>query len=334
MSYLVGITLTIIASIILLVLLMLIFGVATVTGWGSEIKYMLEHLNSIQAMIVGMTAIVLYFLFYLAIISFFVGGYYGPAVQAVFEDRVTIGSFFRYGYRFVFRFAGKYVLIVILGLLLVLPSVLLIATSHSDWVKSIGVIWYLFVYVYLIIWVSHSHVIMIAENEKVFRSVKLAWLASWRKWGQSLLTFLMILAWFAAPLVLILPLIPLSENNLALKVILGILAFLTGLYYIYLIAVIPLLIVWRYKMKIRPAIIPTPPPGPSGEGPHSWYHSEPYRAGSSPNGPQLEANDWGTIGVPHSAQSQPYQPQTEYQPPFTYQPPSTTHPNPNQPPHH
>jgi len=265
LSYLIGFMLTSIASVVLLGLLILIFGVAEVTGWGSEIKYMLEHLNSVQAMIVGLTAIGLYFLFYLAIISFFVGGYYGPAVQAVFEDRVTIGSFFRYGYRFAFRFAGKYVIILILGLLLMLPAVLFIAASQSDWVKGIGVIWYLLVYVFLTIWMSHSHVIMIAENEKVFRSIKLAWLASWRKWGQSLLTFLMILAWFAAPLALLLPLIPLSENNLALKVIMGILVVITVLYYIYLIAVIPLLVVWRYKMKIRPAIIPTPPPGPSGD---------------------------------------------------------------------
>lgn len=330
LSYLVGYILTSIASIVVFLLLMMIFGVAAVTGWGSDLKYMLQHLDSVQAIMVGMTAFVLVFLFYLAIISFFVGGIYGPAVQAVFEDRVTIGSFFRYGFRFVFRLTGKIIIFTFISLLLILPSVLLIEISHSDLVQGIGVIWYLFVYVMIGIWSGHSQVIMIAENEKIFRSIKLAWLASWRKLGQSLLTFLMLLAWVIAPLVLLLPLILLADDNLALKMIVGILVFLTVLYYIYLIAVIPLLFVWRYKMKIRPSIISTPPSGPSGNSASMWHHG----TGPSLYGPQPGANDWGTVGGPHPAQSQPNQPQTGYQPPFTYQPHSTTNPNPNLPPHH
>lgn len=248
--------------------------------------------------VAGLTMILFYLVYFLLILLFnslMLGGAYGSSIEAVFDNRSSLGTYFTAAFRYFWRLTGVQLVILLLSLplilILIIPLVIFETMGMSD-NGGIILIWLLFAFVGSIIpWMLYLHapILVIKENVGAWKSVSLSFRLCRKAFGTVLasslaymLTYLAILAVFVILLIiLLLPFgLTLSELDsdavsgvaVLLAVLLILIYYFIGMPFSYASA--HLVVVDRYKRLLRPLILP-PTPGTDGSGGEPTFSYQP-----------------------------------------------------------
>lgn len=141
----------------------------------------------------------LFFLFTLLTSAFSSAGSIGVVSEAIQEDRATIGAYFRYGFRRLFPMLGLSLVLFLLAIPPAIPFVIAIFLFivGEAWSIVLGIICVLLTILAYIVYtliVFHAPTILIAEAQGVFASIAASFRAFQKRFGEVIISGLIILA--------------------------------------------------------------------------------------------------------------------------------------------
>ncbi|MBD1372893.1 hypothetical protein IC620_11050 [Hazenella sp. IB182357] len=234
----------------------------------------------------------LFFIYYLILVVFvnsiIYGGLFGASSKAVFEDQSSIGDVFTYGFKYIFKFAGLFLALIILDIPVYLITIILTALTQNEFV---GIIGFLLFFLFNISATMYSPILLVKEDFGIWKSLFTSIKIFFTKFGHSLLILLICLI---APVVILLVyglisvilisatggLATLYTGEFMLDNPASIIAIII-LYISFYLFILPLcysiatiLLTHRYKLKIRPYLFPTQPSGENNETPAFTFVEE------------------------------------------------------------
>jgi len=271
-------------------------------------------------------SVIIYYAITFLFASIWGSGAIGSAVEAVCHGQSSIGSFFRTGFRYAFKMLGLTFLMFLtyIPFLLFFFGAIISFANKSLVIGSILVILALAAYFVPVLAFMNAPIILIAENEKVFRSISQSFRLLREQFGTVFLTFLGILGiWGVASIIdLILGFLAETSSIIAFFVFLLIIPF-----WVYVITVNNLFIAHRYQNRLRGQLYPGSGPAadanwqgqghgygdaPRQQGPATGFGSG-YNPGLNPQGQTWQQPSQPAqppMGSPSVSWGQPNQPPT------------------------
>lgn len=137
---------------------------------------------------------ILFFIFVSMLTSAFTSaGSTGVVSEAIQEGRATVSAYFRYGFRRLFPMLGLTIVLFLLAIPPIIPLVIgiFMFAAETGWGIALGIIFMLLTVLAYIVYgliVMHAPTILIAEQKGVFESLSASYNAFRKKFGQVLLS--------------------------------------------------------------------------------------------------------------------------------------------------
>ena len=144
---------------------------------------------------------ILFFLFFLIASmltsAFSYAGAAGVVTEVIQEQRASIGAYFRYGFRRLFPMLGLTVIMFLLAILPAIPAIIgvIFLAIAEGWSVALGIIFVLLTVLAYIVYglmVMHAPIILIAERKGVFASLGQSFRTFYRRFGQVVLSALIL----------------------------------------------------------------------------------------------------------------------------------------------
>lgn len=253
----------------------------------------------------------LFFLFYI-LVSLFVSafttaGSFGVVSEAIQEEKASVGAYFRYGFRRLFPMLGLMVVLFLLAIPPILPLVIgvFMLAAGKGWSIALGVMLFVLTFIGYIAYAlitMHAPPALIAEKRGVFESIAASFNAFQKRFGQVLLSGLILLglsiAWSILSLLLkwgisgANPLDPFAAASAGRNFLSTILLFPVGL---AMNVILVFTLVFRYLHVIQPA--PSGPGGGSGATVAAEATNADGETATGPLPPEEETNNPKTNGL-------------------------------------
>ncbi|RAL26775.1 hypothetical protein [Thermoflavimicrobium daqui] len=282
LSNVLGLILSFIVYLISALVLILIGGILFASSNSSALMGILTGMGGepSEAQILGLFAdigvgLFIFFIFYLAMIlmiaSFPIGANYGVAIEAVTQNRASIGTYFKCGFKYLGKVIGQMLLIGLAFIPIFIIMFIVFASittnsigsgSEDSFVVAFSLIFLLIFMIYMLLFM-HAPVILISEKTGVFRSLKLSVRLLMKAFGKVFVTGLLNVLAIVLLYVILFIVVGLSvegnPNPISLLVI-----YLVFFPFFTILTI--LIIVYRYFKHLRPYLFPHHPGGGSANG--------------------------------------------------------------------
>ncbi|WP_093227801.1 hypothetical protein [Thermoflavimicrobium dichotomicum] len=273
------------------------------------------------------------------IFSFPIAGSIGMTVESVESNRSRVSSYFKYGFKFLFKMFGYSLLTSFIFIAIEIIFIMVLAMMGINDASSgsmiLSVIIFLIIFFLFSISIMHAPVIMMTERTGVFKSIRLSISLLSQAFGKVLGTALLMIpaviiyyicyAFFMLPDdTAIDPVTKMPDFNVSGMLLM--IFIITPLF----MTITMLIIVYRYFKHLRSFIRPIYPGGGQGGNPYMPNLQQPY---PNPQQPPFtfNPNPMGSIQPPNYQQPNPFQSPPNYQQPN--QKPFPSNPFPPQQPH-
>lgn len=218
------------------------------------------------------------FLFYTVLFliqSFHSAGSTGMATEAILDNSTSLNGYFRDGFRYFWKMFLQSILLGLLLLPTLVPLVavdlgILFATeADSIAVYILWILWFLLLLaiLFFISLLLYAPFIMIAENKGPWQSIRHSIRATWKSYGQTFITLLLLIAslipfivfYLLLALLLFLPFATQSDPGVGMLLAILLFAFIYLVSLPFMEVVIKLIIALRYKQNVRKWVVPESP---------------------------------------------------------------------------
>lgn len=149
----------------------------TVLGKGAHALSDTEQLNDLIGSVAMIPIIIIFVLYLLAVMvlqSMLIGGLYGSTIESVFENRSSIGTYFTYSFRNLWRLTALQLLIFLLGMpifIFVLFVNLLVVELFGEGFIPLAIIFSIIIGFLFLTLFLHTPIFIIRLRTKVWKSI-------------------------------------------------------------------------------------------------------------------------------------------------------------------